>query len=71
MGTSPRPDVAARFAGRNGFVYGITTRGLSTVDVNGVLGTSWEFAWQQEIVVPGTIPWENVLFYYPAPVWGP
>jgi len=71
VGATPIANVAERFAGQKGYVYGVTTRGRETVSVNDVLGTEWEFAWQQEIVFPGGIPLENILFSYPAPIWGP
>jgi hypothetical protein len=51
------------------YVYGISTRGLPGVAVNDVLGTTWRYAWQQEVAIPGGIPWENVRSYYPSPVW--
>jgi ribA/ribD-fused uncharacterized protein len=67
--TSTRSEVAEIFAGRTGYVYGISTRGLPGVAVNDVLGTTWRYAWQQEVAIPGGIPWENVRSYYPSPVW--
>jgi hypothetical protein len=69
VSTSTRSEVAEIFAGRTGYVYGISTRGLPGVAVNDVLGTTWRYAWQQEVAIPGGIPWENVRSYYPSPVW--
>jgi hypothetical protein len=62
VSTSRLESVAEGFAGRGGYVYGISTDGLPTVDVNATLGSASPYPDEAEIAIPGGIPLENILW---------
>lgn len=67
VSTSRLESVAEQFAGRGGYVYGISTDGLPAVDVNAALGSASPYPDEEEIAIPGGVPLENILWYRLVP----
>jgi hypothetical protein len=62
VGSSKLPEIAASptFSGPGNYVYEISTKGLSPIDVNAALGPH-SFYYEHELAFPGGIPFENIL----------
>src|SRR6185437_7605989 len=65
VGASKLPEGAAgpQFSGPGGYVYEVSTKGLSPIDVNAALGPH-VFSAENEVAFPGGIPFENILRAY-------
>jgi RHS repeat-associated protein len=64
VSTSLSESVAERMALRQGggYIYAIDPDGLPTVDVNATLGDQSPYPDEQEIAVPGGIPYQSILW---------
>jgi hypothetical protein len=69
VSTSRLEVVAEGFALRQGggYVYTIDPVGLPTVDVNAELGAESPYPDEQEIAIPGGIPYQNIIRYRAVP----
>jgi RHS repeat-associated protein len=63
IATSTQREIAEGFAGKNGYVYEITTS--KGVDVNQTLGPASPFPEQREVAIPRHVPPEDIKGAYP------
>jgi hypothetical protein len=69
VSTSRVEGVAEAMALRQGggYVYRIDSSGLTTIDVNAELGAASPYPDEEEIAVPGGIPYESILWFRAVP----